>query len=258
MDQPEKIMEFTGEFFIPGKSGERIELDHIERYRFTCNYVKNKAVLDIACGFGYAGPLLINAGALTYEGVDINKRLIENATSLFGTDKIKYFHGDICSYNSGKLFDIITCFETIEHIKNYRIALINLNSLLKEGGLLIISSPNRPVTSPNALGISDKPLNKYHIQEFTIKEFKEELTAAGFSVITKNIFGQRNSYLNFNITNKYLKRITQLIFGDPAIKSSPKVTKISYRIPRYIIIIACKVSTKSKVSFTRSPINNRP
>lgn len=243
MDQPENKMEFTGEFYIPGKSGERIESDHIERYRFTCNYVKNKTVLDIACGFGYAGPLLINAGALTYVGVDINERLIENATSLFGTDRRKYFQGDICSYNPGKLFDIIICFETIEHINDYSIALSNLNSLLKEDGVLIISSPNRPVTSPNALRISDKPLNKYHVQEFTINEFKEELIAAGFSVKNGNIFGQRNSYLNY-ITNRYLQRITRMFFGDPAIKSSSIVTKISYRIPRYIIIIACKVSSK--------------
>ena len=45
-------LNFTGEYFIPGKSGERIEADHLERYRFACKYAKGKSVLDIACGVG--------------------------------------------------------------------------------------------------------------------------------------------------------------------------------------------------------------
>jgi hypothetical protein len=45
---------FTGEYFIPGKSGERIEADHLERYRFACRFAKGKSVLDLACGAGYS------------------------------------------------------------------------------------------------------------------------------------------------------------------------------------------------------------
>lgn len=238
MDTPKHQISFTGEFFIPGKSGERIESDHMERYRFACNYVRNNAVLDIACGFGYAGPLMIKAGATYYEGVDINNRLIDNARSFYGTDDIKYYQGNICSYKPNKLFNIITCFETIEHVSNYRSALLNINRLLKTNGMLIISSPNRPVTSPNARYLSDKPSNHYHVQEFTVEELKNELIAAGFSVETNNIFGQRNSFLN--IRNKHLNKVARFIFGDPSIKSSPKVSKIYNKTPRYFIIVANK------------------
>ena len=233
-------IEFTGEFFVPGKSGERIESDHMERYRFACNYVRNKAVLDIACGFGYAGPLMIEAGAVEYEGVDINELVIKYANRLYGTDKIKYYQGDICFYNPNKLFNIVTCFETIEHVRDYQIALLNMNRLLKADGMLIISSPNRPVTSPNARYLSDKPLNHYHVQEFTINELENELIIAGFSVDTNNIFGQRNSFLN--IKNKHLNKVAQFLFGDPSFTSSPKVSKIYNRIPRYIVIVANKLA----------------
>lgn len=238
MNQSKQQINFTGEFFVPGKSGERIESDHMERYRFACNYVKNNTVLDIACGFGYAGPLMIKSGAAKYEGVDINEQLIDNANSLYGTDHIKYYKGDICSYNPNRLFDTITCFETIEHIKNYRGALLNINRLLSTNGILLISSPNRPVTSPSARYLSDKPMNHYHVQEFTVDELKNELITAGFSVETNTIFGQRNSFLY--IGNKNLNRIAQFIFGDPKINSSPKVSKIYNKTPRYFIIVANK------------------
>jgi len=241
MDTPKHQINFTGEFFVPGKSGERIESDHIERYIFACDYVNGKAVLDIACGFGYAGPLVIKAGATKYEGVDINEQLIDNANSLYGTDYIKYYQGDICSYNSNKLFDIITCFETIEHVSNYRSALLNIYRLLRTNGMLIISSPNRPVTSPDARYLSDKPSNHYHVQEFTVAELKNELIAAGFSAETNNIFGQRNNFLNIlNIRNKHLSKVARFLFGDPSTKSSPKVSKIYNKTPRYFIIVANK------------------
>jgi len=238
LNKSEDQIKFTGEFLVPGQSGERLEADHMARYCFACNYVKKREILDIACGFGYAGPLIMKAGATRYEGVDINKQLIDNANLLYGTDYIKYYQGDISSYNAGKLFDVIVCFETIEHVTKYQNALLNMNNLLRKNGLLIISSPNRPVTSPNARYLSDKPSNRYHAQEFTIKELRSELINAGFLVENDNIFGQRNCFFNF--TNRRLNRLAHLIFGDPSIKSSPNVSRTFFKTPRYFVIVASK------------------
>lgn len=229
---------FTGEFFVPGKSGERIELDHLERYRFACQYAKGKSILDIACGFGYSGPLFIDAGATTYEGVDINPQLVANANSIYGSGCIKYRNGDIISYDSDRQFDVISCFETIEHVADYCGALTNLHRLLKPDGVLLISSPNRIVTSPNAKKLSDKPSNPYHTQEFTIEELRFELGSIGFSVETGNIFGQRQQCL---IKNKFLSTLHDRIFGDPCVTTSPKVSLIQKKTPRYFIAVAHKV-----------------
>ena len=53
-------IDFTGEFFVPGKSEERIEADHMERYHFACEFAQGKSILDIACGVGYSAPFIIN------------------------------------------------------------------------------------------------------------------------------------------------------------------------------------------------------
>ena len=70
-----------------------------------------------------------------------------------------------------ELFDVIISFETIEHFDanqrdNY---LKELYRILKKDGILIISTPNRKITSPNL----KKPLNKFHIIEYSVNEIKK-------------------------------------------------------------------------------------
>jgi len=231
-------LNFTGEYFIPGKSGERIEADHLERYRFACKYAKGKSVLDIACGVGYSGPKFIEAGAVDYHGVDINENLIEYAKSNYSSESINYLVGDICKFSNNKMYDLITCYETIEHVKNYEAAIKNLHSLLKLGGLLLISSPNRTVTSPNALTLNDKPSNEFHTQEFIPEELLSILVKNGFVADSSNLYGQRQRKKVYR--NRYIRKIIYTLFGNPDINTSPRVTEVKDLLPRYFIIVAVK------------------
>ena len=231
-------LNFTGEYFIPGKSGERIEADHIERYRFASRFAAGKCILDIACGVGYSGPKFIEAGALSYNGVDINEKLIDYAKKYYGSELISYSVGDITTFNNNKMYDLITCYETIEHVKNYEAAIQNLHSLLKSGGMLFISSPNRIVTSPNALTINDKPSNEFHTQEFIPEELLSILNDNGFSAGKDNLYGQRQREKVYR--NRYYRKIIYTLFGNPDIKTSPEVTQVVDKIPRYFVIVATK------------------
>ncbi|OGU66128.1 MAG: hypothetical protein A2W30_08440 [Ignavibacteria bacterium RBG_16_36_9] len=231
-------LNFTGEYFIPGKSGERIEADHIERYRFACKYAKEKSVLDIACGVGYSGPMFIEAGAFSYDGVDINEKLIDYAKNNNSSERINYFVGDICTYTQNKTYDLITCFETIEHIKNYENAIKNLHSLLKAGGTLLISSPNRTVTSPNCNTLADKPSNEFHTQEFIPGELLSILNKNGFIADNRNLYGQRQRKKVYR--NRYYRKIIYTLFRNPDIKTSPQVTQVTDKLPRYFVIVSTK------------------
>ena len=238
MDNIKNELNFTGEYFIPGKSSERIEADHIERYRFACRYAKEKAVLDIACGVGYSGHMFIEAGAFSYDGVDINEKLIDYANKTYRLDSTNYFIEDITSFNNNKLYDLITCYETIEHIKNYETAIKNLYSLLKAGGILLISSPNRIITSPNCKTLTDKPSNKFHMQEFVPEELISVLAKYGFSAGKDNLYGQRQREKVYR--NRYYRKIINTLFGNPDIKTSPEVKQVTDKLPRYFVIIATK------------------
>jgi 2-polyprenyl-3-methyl-5-hydroxy-6-metoxy-1,4-benzoquinol methylase len=194
MHESQATPKFTGEYFIPGESGERIEADHMERYKFASRYARGKSVLDIACGVGYSAPILVASGATSYDGVDINEGLTSYANQHFGAEAVRYHTGDIRTFVTGRQYDLITCFETIEHVQDYRSALLNLHRLLKEGGLLLISSPNRRITSPDCRILSDKPANRFHTQEFVPDELLTALRDAGFSARHSDVFGQRQRF----------------------------------------------------------------
>jgi ubiquinone biosynthesis O-methyltransferase len=230
-------VKFTGEYCIPGVSPKKIEDDHLERYKFASRFVRGKTVLDIACGTGYGSRLLADTGAVEVDGVDISDDVVAYARQTYAAENVHFSTGDICEFKSPKRYDAITCFETIEHVKDFRRALANLHALLADGGLLLISSPNRPITSSFARTIDDKPKNPHHVREFTIPELKAALVEHGFAVDDSNIFGQRQRPI---FQSDLLRRLHTKFFR-PDDRSSPAVTPVAKLAPRYFLIVATKI-----------------
>ncbi|NLG07087.1 class I SAM-dependent methyltransferase [Candidatus Peribacteria bacterium] len=198
--------------------------DHIARYTFACKYAKGKHVLDIACGTGYGTDMLRKSGAAVL-GVDISQDTIKKAKQKYGD----YFAtGDIRTFQSKQKFDMIVCFETIEHISEYHEVIQNLYSLLKKNGRLLISSPNKRITKP----LIGKPMVSFHAQEFTPKELtfllNEKFTVQGY-------FAQRQQ-------PRIPCKIARSIYGKicrPQHRASPVVTKVHpWNEGRYFIVLA--------------------
>ena len=161
-------MEFTGERVVPGKTPQTIYDEHIYRYIFAASLTRNKVVLDVACGTGYGVGYMAKEGAGEVIGVDISLETVNYARERFSKDNKASF---ICA-NAIRLpfadsaFDIVVSFETIEHIRQYRKFLGECSRVLKENGLLICSTPNRRIFSPNLA----KPINTFHVKEFWPEE----------------------------------------------------------------------------------------
>src|SRR6266576_1247061 len=77
---------YTGERMIPEKAESATFWEHIYRYRFATRYVRNKRVLDIACGEGYGSFGLLRAGSASVVGVDISEEACANARQKYGID----------------------------------------------------------------------------------------------------------------------------------------------------------------------------
>src|SRR5688572_19675174 len=45
--------------------------DHRSRYHFAGSYLRGRTVLDIACGTGFGGPILLRTGAARVVGMDL-------------------------------------------------------------------------------------------------------------------------------------------------------------------------------------------
>jgi len=232
------IMQFTGERVVKGSTPERIWLDHMGRYEFASRYVKEKNLLDISCGTGYGSKYLYDAGATKVIGVDISSEIIDFARTQHQINGLEFKVGDIQKLDfPGNHFDVITCFETIEHVQSQKKAFMELKRVLKPKGLLIISSPNRKLTSPRK-SINDRPDNPFHTKEFSTIEF--------ISVV-ENYFGILKVYGQRSISKLFLlpffERLARRLL--PAIydsgKGNPELEKVSSKKEyRYVTVVVYK------------------
>lgn len=224
----------TGEFFIPGEANDRMEADHLERYRFAAHYAAGKRVLDIACGVGYGSHILAEAGAAAVQGVDIMPSNVAYAADRYSAGNLSFETGDLTAFTAREPFDLVTSFETIEHVPDYETALDHLAGALRPGGTLLISSPNRPITSPLARTLAQRPENPFHCREFTPEELSEALERRGLRVA--KIFGQR---LQRRFENRILRGLYNRLVR-PSETKSPKVGPLDGMAPRYFVIEAVK------------------
>ncbi len=214
----------------------------IERYSFACKIAKSKSVLDLACGPGHSARLFLAAGASSYDGVDIDEDHISYATGKYAEEhpekeKINYHVGDICSFNNGKTFDIITCYAVIEHIDDYESALDNLYQLLNSGGVLFISSDNRLLTDSFGMTNESAIPNDSHVQEFTPNELLSILTKYGFTVDHEKIFGQ---YQRRVYSKKIINKIVQAICKKSKRHDGVVVSEVKDKVPGHFIVVAVK------------------
>ena len=179
-------MEFTGERFIMDSSTGIMQGDHLKRYEFAKGFAPGKRVLDIACGSGYGSAMLAEGAAKSVTGVDISPEAVAFAKGRFGgLPNLTYLNEDACAFRKGE-FDLITSFETIEHLNQRDTFLANLYSMLVPGGILLISTPNKAIKSPTRP--SNSPKNKFHVYEYRQEEFTRTIMQAGFKI--EKLMGQ--------------------------------------------------------------------
>jgi len=226
-------MVFTGERFVPEADCDLLgTTEHVERYSFAGKYAQGKVVLDIACGTGYGSHMLLQAGATTVTAVDISDEAIQFAAKRYQNERIRFIIGDAENYQHGH-FDLIVSFETLEHLDNRQLFLNNLSSMLNDDGMLIISTPNKAITSP--LRRPGNIRNKYHKYEYLEQEFILTLQNAGFNNIQK--YGQHPYPAIFN--NQIVSRLFRR-WIKPRVETAHVTAISNRRLPRYFVYIARK------------------
>jgi 2-polyprenyl-3-methyl-5-hydroxy-6-metoxy-1,4-benzoquinol methylase len=170
------------ERMVPDEAHARVFWEHIARYRFAKDFVRDKRVLDIACGEGYGGAALVKAGAASVVGVDISPEICEHARRKYGFDA-RIGNAQSIPVQDQSI-DLVVSFETIEHVDAPAIFLDECARVLVPEGTLIVSTPNRPVYS------ADGRQNPYHRVEFDADEFIQLLRTRFRSVRLYTQFNQ--------------------------------------------------------------------
>ncbi|KAA2212007.1 class I SAM-dependent methyltransferase [Teichococcus oryzae] len=166
---PETPLEWTGERLTTAAGGQ-VEIEHLHRYFLARTLCRGRDVLDIACGEGYGSALMAQA-ARSVLGVDVSAEAVSHAAQVYARSNLRYEHGDARSIPlPDQSVDMVVSFETLEHFFEHDRFLEEVRRVLRPGGLLLLSSPERDVYSPPG-----STANPYHVNELSRPEFERLL-----------------------------------------------------------------------------------
>ncbi len=189
--------------------------EHIHRYNEALKLIRdNDSVMDIACGTGFGTDMIAKATRGQVIGGDIASEAITECTDRWQLANLSFrvLDGTKLSFPDN-YFDKIVSFETLEHTGQYRGMAAEFARVIKPGGLLILSTPNREVSSPD--GIIRNP---FHIQEFTTDELREILSG-NFSNV--DLSGQRYSRYDKRSFGRSMGKFFEKIFLSFGIRKLP-------------------------------------
>jgi SAM-dependent methyltransferase len=166
------MLEWTGERFLPWIKESAIAYEHLHRYAYASTLAKDKRVLDLASGEGY-GSNMLAMYAESVVGIDIDESVVLHATQKYAGKNLRFLSGSITAVPiaDDHSFDMIVCFEAIEHIEDQEQLLCEVKRLLKPGSLFMVSTPNKV-----AYHDESEEDNPYHVKELYFEEFQQLLT----------------------------------------------------------------------------------
>ncbi len=166
MTQATDPLDFTGERFTPECQRE-IWYEHYHRYALASRWCKGLRTLDAACGEGY-GSALLSRSAASVEALDISEAAIEHARQRYGDVSNLNFQVADCTVLPfvDNEFDCIMSFETLEHLEAQDQLLSEFRRVLKPGGFLALSSPDKAIYTDKY-----QTDNEFHVKEL----YRDEL-----------------------------------------------------------------------------------
>ncbi|HEX2289736.1 MAG TPA: class I SAM-dependent methyltransferase, partial [Pseudonocardiaceae bacterium] len=165
----ERLIEWTGERCVPWADDLQVIYEHYHRYALASRFTTGARVLDLGCGEGF-GPALLAAEARKVVGIDIDPQTVEHAATHHSRGNLEFSLGSMIDPEllaGAPPFDVITCFEALEHVEEQDTLVAVVRRLLAPGGLFLTSTPDVAVYS-HQHG-NDNP---FHVRELTDAQFR--------------------------------------------------------------------------------------
>ncbi len=139
-------------------------------------------MIDVGCAFGR---LLRSARDLyACEGVDISAYALGRARQ--AVPDVPLYHSSIQTFRPGRTYDVVTCFDVLEHVPDLDAALARLRALVAPGGVLAIAVPVYDSVLGWLFGLIDR--DPTHVHRFRRDDWLDRLERAGFDpVVFKGI-----------------------------------------------------------------------
>jgi SAM-dependent methyltransferase len=167
----------TGERTIPGLAEENYWFRrHEVVYERLAGRCADRDVLEAGCGEGYGADLIADV-ARRVIGLDYDESAVAHVRARY--PRVEMLHGNLAELPlPDATVDVVVNFQVIEHLWDQGQFVAECFRVLRPGGALLISTPNRITFSPGR----DTPINPFHTRELNAAELTALLTTAGFAV----------------------------------------------------------------------------
>ena len=180
------------------KNYEIAEYDsNVEAKYAAKTYVKNLqkalpkfkgSILDIGAGDGAFLSAALGVLATSNLGIEPSiKAIAKNDDNRVNIKNIA-----IEDLETNEKFDLVTCFQTIEHLNNPREFITNIKRFIKPGGYFAISCHNRLSLTNKILGEKSPIFDVEHLQVFSDQGIEKLFSGLNFKIVYSNKY--RNKY----------------------------------------------------------------
>ena len=167
----------TGERTVPGIAEENYWFRrHEVAYKHLLPHCRDAVVLEAGCGEGYGADLVASV-ARRVVGLDYDPMTVAHLATRYPS--FATVRGNLATLPlASAAVDVVVNLQVIEHLWDQPAFLAECARVLRPGGLLLVSTPNRITFSPGL----DTPLNPFHTRELAADELAGLLVDAGFTV----------------------------------------------------------------------------
>jgi O-antigen biosynthesis protein len=165
-------LEYTGERLVPGDERlSRLLVEDLAKFHFASQYTEGKYVLDAGCGAGQGSAHMASEGARQVIGMDLAVEAVRFAGHYYPESNLAFAAVDAqrLAFTAGS-FDCVTSIEVIEHLPDPERYVAEIRRVIRDGGRLVLSTPNKLITSP-----TPGTLYRYHLREFYPDELRSLL-----------------------------------------------------------------------------------
>lgn len=166
-----------------------------------------KHVLDAGSGLGqYSWYISRKYPRWQITAIDIKKEEIESCKAFFEKENktnVRFETRDLTAYVAPDTFDLILSVDVMEHIEDDRKVFENFYRSLRNGGMLLISTPSDQGGS-DVQAEGDTSFIEEHVRDgYSVADIGEKLTSAGFdSVSAQYSYGKPGS-IAWRLSMKY-------------------------------------------------------